>query len=305
MKMKLIDYYKNNGILTEKANFDYLMSNLKETISTYDFFVAWDKVLANVAKVEISLNILNSLIGKENIKSQLRALIKRYPEIVSAIPILIAVREKIIRISDIGKDITYSFKLQMSYSDDEISKIIEFADLCGLIKVLEDKSIKNLVDYYLGVEVGLDTNARKNRSGKAMEKLTEIYIKRICDLNGFNYMPQATATEIRAMYNIDVPVDKTNRNFDFAVFTNNKLYLLEVNYYSGGGSKLKSVAGEFISLSKLISSQSDIGFIWITDGKGWETARRPLSEAFNSIDFVMNLKMLDDGLLNEILTKGL
>ncbi len=78
------------------------------------------------------------------------------------------------------------------------------------------------------------------------------------------------------------------------------LYLIEVNYYSGGGSKLKSVAGEFSSLYTL--TKSDIThFIWITDGEGWLTAKRPLRETFDHIDYVMNIDMIKQGLLKEIL----
>ncbi len=85
-------------------------------------------------------------------------------------------------------------------------------------------------------------------------------------------------------------VNKADRHFDFAIDTGNMLYLLEVNYYSGGGSKLKSVAGEFSSLFSLVKNENT-GFIWVTDGEGWQTAKRPLSETFSVTDYVMNINM--------------
>lgn len=303
--MKMIEKYKTMGILSENAAFEYLLSHLKDTIRTYDFFVAWEKVLGNVSKVEVALNILNSLIGKDNLEIRLKDMIKAYPEVVPVIPLLIAVRDSSIKIAELGGDIEYSFFKRKSYTDEEIEKIVTFCDKCGLLKIIADKNVKNLVDYCIGVEVGLDTNARKNRSGTAMENLTEVYVKAMCDERGFQYLTQATVAKIKIEFGKDVPTDKSDRQFDFAINAKNKIYILEVNYYGGGGSKLKSVAGEFKSLYELISTDDNVGFIWITDGLGWHTARRPLSETFNATDYVMNIKMIEDGLLEEIVAKGL
>lgn len=303
--MKITNTYKELNIANEESAFKYLLDTLKETIKTYDFYVAWNKVLGNVNKIEIPLNILNSLIGKNNIELELRSLIVSYPEIVPIIPILIASRDKKLMIADIGGDIEYDFSYKKNYNDNEIDKIIKFAKESKFLQIISDKKIKNLVDYCIGVEVGLDTNARKNRSGTAMEKLIELYVKKICEDNNFNYISQATANRIKKDFNYDVPTDKADRHFDFAIKAKEKLYLLEVNYYGGGGSKLKSVAGEFKSLSQLIRTRSDITFIWITDGKGWLTAKRPLEETFIETDYVMNINMIEDGILNEIIKKGL
>ena len=302
--MKYIDKYKSMGILSENAAFEHLIKALKDTIRTYDFFVAWGKVLGNVTKIEVALNILNTLIGKEDVEATLKSLIKDYPEVVPVIPFLIAVRGTSIKIADIGGDIEYSFSKRKEYTDEEIDKIVYFAKECGLLKMLADKSIKNLVDYAIGVEVGLDTNARKNRSGDAMENLTEVYIKAICEKYGYKYIAQATASKIKELFGKDVTTDKADRRFDFAIDTGDMLYLTEVNYYGGGGSKLKSVAGEFSSLYTLAKNETT-GFIWVTDGEGWLTAKRPLRETFDHTDYVMNINMIEQGLLEEILVEGL
>ena len=101
-----------------------------------------------------------------------------------------------------------------------------------------------------------------------------------------------------------ITTDKADRHFDFAIDTGEMLYLMEVNYYGGGGSKLKSVAGEFSNLFNLVKNKNT-GFICVTDGKGWLTAKRPLFETFNATDYVMNIKMIEQGLLEEIVMKGL
>ena len=302
--MKYIEKYKSMGILSDNAAFEYLVSNLKDTIRTYDFFVAWGKVLGNVAQIDVSLNILNYLIGKEDIEDKLKDIIKQYPEVVPVIPFLIAVRGTFIKVADMGGDIEYTFSKKKSYSDEQIDKIIFFAKKSGLLKVISDRSIKSLVDYAIGVEVGLDTNARKNRSGKAMENLIEIYVKSICDKHGFKYLIQATVAKIKQGFGKTVSSDKADRQFDFAIDTGTKVYLMEVNYYGGGGSKLKSVAGEFSSLFDLVKNENT-GFIWVTDGEGWITAKRPLRETFDYTDYVLNINMIEQGLLEDIVTKGL
>lgn len=303
--MKMLSKYKELKLISNDDVFGYLISNFRETIKTYNFFVAWQKVVGNISQVEISLNILNSLIGKNDIENCLRDLIKSYPEIVTVIPLLIAVRDTTIQIVDInGKDINYSFVPQKSYSDTEIDELIVFCKLCGLLEMLSHRRIKNLVDYCIGVEVGLDTNARKNRSGQEMETLTEIYVKALCEKNGYKYLKQATVAKINQEFGKYVPTDKSERRFDFAINTDSKVYILEANYYGGGGSKLKSVAGEFKSLHNLITKATDVEFIWVTDGRGWNTALKPLRETFNAIDYVLNLKLVEDGAISEIITHG-
>ena len=162
--------------------------------------------------------------------------------------------------------------------------------------------MKNLVDYCFGVEVGFDTNARKNRTGDIMEKLVYKFLEEFCEENNnLQFIEQATQKRIKEFFNYDIKIDKNSRRFDFALFdrTKNKLFLMEVNYYSGGGSKLKATAGEYQYLNDFVKSQN-IDFVWITDGKGWLTSLKPLEETFIHNDYVINLDMLKNGVLKEI-----
>ena len=168
--------------------------------------------------------------------------------------------------------------------------------------MLKNKHIKSLVDYCFGVEVGFDTNARKNRTGTLMENIVSKFLDEFCNDNAeFTLIEQATQKRIKELFNYDIEIDKNSRRFDFALHNSNskKLYLIEVNYYSGGGSKLKATAGEYQYLNDFIKKQ-DIEFIWITDGKGWLTALNPLEETFNHNDYVINLDMIKNGILEEI-----
>jgi len=305
--MVYLSAYKKLGMKNEEEVFNYLIKTLKRTNRTFDFFIDWGKVFHNIDNIEIELNILNYLIGKQDIKKEFKNLIKRHPDIVVVIPILVAIREKSLEVLvDFKREEweykTYSFKKKESYSDDEIDNIVEFCDKVGLLKIFSDKKIKNVVDYCIGLEVGIGTNGRKNRGGKIMEDIVEWYVQEVCKDLSLEYISQATKSKIKDEWDIDLPVDKASRQYDFAINNNGKLVLIETNFFSDGGSKLKSVAGEFKALNDFLKDKDIIDkFIWITDGIGWETAQKPLKETFGNNDYLINTKMITDGLLKEII----
>ena len=156
------------------------------------------------------------------------------------------------------------------------------------------------MDYCKGIEVGMDTNARKNRTGTSMETICETYVKKLCDKYGYSYISQATADKIKSEFGRTIHLDKINRRFDFAINTPKNCYLVEVNFYSGGGSKLKATAGEYKEVSDMLESQG-LKFIWFTDGKGWNTAKTALRETFEHNDYIFNLDMIKDGVLEEVI----
>lgn len=306
--MKYLDTYSKLGLADEDAVFDYLLSNIKPSNTLWGYFVNWDKVFRHTGAIEVELNILNYLIGKEDFDTEFINLVRKHPEVVKAIPTLLvrdgANKKKfdiLISFED-GKLLYQQFDFtKNSYTDEEIHEFLEFMEKTGLKTLLQDRKIKNLVDYMVGVEAGLDSNGRKNRGGTAMEQISEAYIKRICELHGYEYLAQANAKAIKAKFGIDVPVDKTSRIYDFVVNTPNGLTIVEVNYYGGGGSKLKATAFEYKGLQDVLAGT--FKFVWITDGAGWPSTARPLRETFNHNDYLINLDMLENGALEEILAK--
>ena len=187
----------------------------------------------------------------------------------------------------------------------KIKDYVEFLSAVGLLHFIQNNVGRSLVDFVTGVEVGLESNARKNRSGTIMESILESYIQKIAIKNNMEYSTQCTAKFIKDTWNIAVPTDKARRRFDAVLYSkeHNKIWIFETNYYGGGGSKLKSVSGEFNELQSLINtSDEDITFVWITDGKGWNTSKLPLQEAFGHIPYIFNLKMLSNGFLQDLIT---
>lgn len=289
-------------------DFDNLRTTFQDSIFTWNYFTDFNKAKLNIAKVNVELNILNSLIGKDDIENEFISLIKQYPNIRKVLPLLIATRKNKLQdtsiVSDVG-ELTSENKSYIFYNaiDEKIKKeLLIFFNESGLKEIFINKHVKNLVDYCFGVEVGFDTNARKNRTGKLMEGIVSQYLQDFCNENSnFSYIEQATKISIKENFDYEIRIDKNNRRFDFALHNkqNKKLYLIEVNYYSGGGSKLKATAGEYQALNDFVKSQG-LNFIWITDGKGWLTALNPLEETFNHNDHVINLNMLKNNVLRDI-----
>ena len=282
-----------------QKDFNNLITTFKSSIKTWDYFVNWKKVFANSSDLEITLNKLNYLLGKENLKDEFKKLYSSNPDIVKALPVLLAVRENKLEVFD--KVTKNSEFFDFSGTEKDSEKYYKFLEKSGLARLFQKDGVKNLVDYVMGVEVGLDSNGRKNRGGSLMEEIVESFISELCNKNGFEYLSQARSTAIKSKWGVDVKVDKSERSFDFAVFNpkNKKVKLFEVNFYNGGGSKLKAVCGEFKSLHTELKDQN-IDFIWITDGLGWFTTKRPLEETYNHNDYVFNLNMLEAGILDKL-----
>jgi len=289
------------NLKNEDLLFDKIKQSFKEKITKWDYFVNWEKVFSNIKPIEKELNLLNFLIGKDDIEKEAFSLIKQYPQVIKAFPTLIAVREKSIDILIDTKHFiykNYSFT-KGKLSDDECKELAHFVVNSGIGEILKDKKVKNLVDYATGVEVGLDSNGRKNRGGTLMESLVEEFVSDTCQNLGLQYMPQATAKKIKEQWNLDVVVDKSSRQIDFAINKNGKLFFIECNFYGGGGSKLKSTATEYIEMNRYWNKQG-IEFIWITDGAGWKSTLKPLREYFDKADYLINLELLKENILNSI-----
>ncbi|MEA2097580.1 MAG: type II restriction endonuclease [Patescibacteria group bacterium] len=304
--MKFLDFYKSKlNCNTLDEVFDLLISELKPSNRLWSYFVNWEKVLLNTKKIEISLNILNYLIGKDNFDEEFKYLIKKHPEISEVIPALVVrngkkEKELTILVDFKNKKLIYenfNFRKE-SPSDVDIEKYLLFVKKTGLRDLFISKKIKNLVDYMIGIEAGLDSNGRKNRSGKSMEKIVEVFLEDYCKKSNCKYLKEATAPLIKKEFGFSIPVDKSSRRYDFVIDNKKKPIIIETNFYGGGGSKLKSTAGEYQHLNNIL--KDDATFVWITDGLGWETSKRPLKEAFENNDYIFNLYMLENDILGYI-----
>ncbi len=308
--MKYLNLYKKLGLHNEQEVFDYLIKTLNDTIFTWDYFVQFNKIKSKIYRFETELNILNVLIGKKDIDNYFINLLTEYPNIREVLPLLIAVRQKKLKelkiINNLETLEKYSpydlFDPNKKLTPQLKTRLLNFFKQSGLRSIFLDRNVKNLVDYCFGIETGLDSNARKNRTGSAMEKITEHLIRKtISHKEYLSILTQATPKKIETSFGFKIKLSKASKRFDFAIFNTKKrnLTLIETNYYSVGGSKLKATAGEYKSMFRLFKEQG-IQYVWVTDGLGWLSSKNILYETFLNNDYLFNLNLLRLGILNEL-----
>lgn len=264
-------------------DFSTFMSQLQETNQTLDFFCDFEKINRNVSDIKLSLCMLNSLIGASNMRAAVETLWQRDKSAFNVMDILIAVRSEGRKkvLNRLGECVVLDSLFNT------VDGVMEFLNDTGLGSIFQSRKIKDLSDYVFGIETGLDTNARKNRSGHVMEKM----VGSIFDKNGVEYRTEVYSSEWSAITKM---LGDDEKRFDFVVETTSKTYLIEVNFYSGGGSKLNEVARSYSDLSPKINSVAGFEFVWITDGIGWHSARNKIQEAYNIIPSVYNLTSIKD-----------
>ena len=279
-----------------------LCDTVIETNHTYDFFVDWEKVVRNQAEFKYELSLLGALKDSSNPVQDMRALIDRYPEVVRVLPILLACRESLIKVLDaiepqiIYKDFDLSKRL---YTDAEKDGIVSFAAKTGLLEQLCRMQSAN--DYLLGIEAGLDTNARKNRSGLFLEKIvSEIIGELVTREPGIIWIQGKNFGYVETRFGLPIPVSLKDRKFDNTVIKDGKPTNIEVNFYGGTGSKPGEIVSSYINRSEVLRAAA-WKFVWLTDGCGWRSMKGPLTVGVQGIEYVINTDMLRSGILEKII----
>ncbi len=271
--------YKKLGFNTlEEYNKEFLNTLLK-TNQTYDFFVDWEKVFNKIEDSLIEIQILNSLnkVKDGEIVPAFEKIIHNYPEVVPILPLILAIRDKDITILDLDNGTYKNFNFTTEKHNN--SEIVFFAEKTGLLKLFS--KIDDLYTYLVGLEVGLDSNARKNRSGHIFENIVEECLKNnIKNLKDYHLEKEVTIPFIR------------NKRWDFVIYKNNKPQIfVECNFYNSTGSKPIETANAYVDLQQQI--MEEYTFLWVTDGKGWEKMFTNLQKTYHGIKYILNYKMLN------------
>ena len=261
-------------------DFDEWLSKFRASISSYDYYIDFEKVVKNVDEIKVELNILNSLIGSKNIEEEFEAIVKKYPETLKCIPLLLAVRGNEIYAQDEDGAFLYNFKT-MNY---DVEQYKVFMRKTGLFDMIANHLVNNLVDYALGIETGLDSNGRKNRGGHQMEDLVEKYIVAAGFKKNVNYFKEMYLKDIEAKWNIDLSAlsnqGKAAKRFDFVIKTDKMIY------------------------GKMLSQEADtidgFTFVWFTDGIGWKSARGNLRETFEVMDTIYSIDDMENGAMEKV-----
>lgn len=269
--------------MSNNDRFQSFLAELKETNAGLDFYSDFDKIYRNVSEIAFSLNTLNYLIGKANISEAVKVIWGRDKKAFDVMDILIATRRKDNKLFLNAEQKAYP--IHSLFTSEQ--GVVQFLEETGLADLFRQKKIKDLVDYVFGVETGLDSNARKNRSGFIMESR----VAGLLNAAGISYNEQVSSCnypELEAVLGVDQKV------FDFVITTRSKTYLIEVNFYSGGGSKLNEVARSYTDVAPKVNSVPGFEFVWITDGIGWHSAKNKLQEAFAAIPCIYNLTTINE-----------
>ena len=283
-----------------KRNFKEWFSTFTDSIATYEYYTDFNTAYKNINKIKVELNIMNSLVGSKNIEKDFDNLFNRYPEIRKCLPLLVAVREKEIKVVDDGEKLKYNFT-----NIDDIELLKRFMRKTGLFDLISNHLVNNLVDYATGVEVGLGSNGRKNRGGHLMEDVLQGFIEKEGFVLNQTYFKEMYLKDIESRWNIDLSslsnLGKVAKRFDYVVKTKNCIYAFETNFYSSSGSKLNETARSYKMIAEESKNIKGFAFVWVTDGLGWGDARNNLEETFDVMDNLYNIKDLSNGKLKEIL----
>ena len=287
-------------------NFSTWLSGFRDSIADYGYYIDFEKVHRNVDNIKVELNILNSLIGSKNIEVDFENLMRKYPEVLKCIPLLLAVRANEIYCQDEngGHLFQFDFGKYPPNSHAHYERYKYFMRETRLFDLLENHIVNNLVDYATGVETGLDSNGRKNRGGHLMEDLVESFINKAGFVKDKTYFKEMYIHQITAKWGIDLSAisnqGKMEKRFDFVVKTPGMIYGVETNFYGSGGSKLNETARSYKTLALETDTINGFTFVWFTDGKGWTSARNNLEETFDVMPHIYNIKDLENGIITEV-----
>ncbi len=278
---------------SELLNFDstedfvqHFLDSLLDSNWTYDYFVNWDKVFDNLKNSLVEIGILNSLnkVPPEELESNFRNILRKYPDVVEILPSILAIRwankSKIIPIFDF--DYQNSLKINFYKNEFDIDEIVNFSIKTGLLNLFN--KIDDLYSYLVGTEVGLDSNGRKNRSGHIFEDIIGNLLE-----NNFANINNIEVKKEDATVSID-----RDKRFDYVIYKDNiPEYAIECNFYNAGGSKPIEVAHAYVELQKELDDKN-IKFVWVTDGQGWRKMSKKFNAVIDDIDFLVNYNMLNE-----------
>ena len=281
-------------------DFKLWLSTFRESIADYKYYIDFGTVYKNICEYESQLNLLNGLVGSKNIETDFYKLCGEHPDVLEAIPLLLAKREKEIYCIDHNGGYTYLFS-RRNLDEADKKQLSYFMKETGLFDLLANRLNGSLLDYAIGVETGLNSNGRKNRGGHLMEDLVESYIVKAGFVKNKTYFKEMYLSDLEQRTGLDLSAlsneGNTAKRFDFVIFGKRSIYACECNFYASGGSKLNETARSYKTLALEAKGIAGFRFVWFTDGIGWNSAKNNLEETFDVLDDLYNLKELEDGIL--------
>ena len=305
--MKQLAVYDALGLRNPDQVFGFLMETFHDNLREWDYFVNWNKAFSNTERHIPLIEEWDSLLNADDFDAQFRELLRRKPRLSTTIPFLIvrdgseSTQFSIVTDSPDWREGLRQFDFSTpAVSDGQIEEALEFVTKTGVKRLFQSGGISSVRDFLLGAEAGLDSNARKNRGGNAMTNIVGRLLAELSERTHSQILSEAYTKDIESEWGVKLSHVSPNRRFDFALNSNGQVFVIEINAYGGGGSKLKATAGEYTGLQDELRD-TPLTFVWITEGAGWHTTKIPLRQAFDSIDHILNLRLIEEGALEEIL----
>lgn len=293
--------------------------NILSTNRGFNYYVDWTNI-NGYQEYLVEIHAMDILIrcNEESFADQFFTLVKKLPTVTLLFPYLFGLAKKerdrlhqgidnlIIIQDELDKadHLVYNFSKKLdSLSEKDIEKYYDFFVQMGLKHLYQNIIEKSTLDYIAGVLVGMDSNGRKNRGGKAFELACQPLLEKICEKYHLTLFSQKQFKILRD-YGFDVSEDMANRKADFIIFNEKqrKAINLEVNFYNETGSKPEEIIDSYINRQKDLWADG-INFGLVTDGKCWETATNQLTKGFRHLDYLLNFYLLKHGMLEEIILK--
>jgi type II restriction enzyme len=282
-----------------KRDFDAWLSQFRASISNYGYYTDFEKVLNNVDCVQSKLERYNDLLGVEDVESMFECMIREDSTLIEVIPILVAIRTKSVFVLHDGVEYDFDFK-RMNYP---IEKYTEFMREMGVFDLFKSGKVKDIPTMVVGVEMGLDTNARKNRGGHLMEDLVESKLIEAGFIKDETYFKETYIEEIEQRFGVDLSCISNNsqatKRFDFVVKGKDYIYGIETNFYTGGGSKLNETARSYKTIALELKYHPRFKFVWFTDGNGWKSARKNLKETYDVLPDIYCISEMESGIIKD------
>lgn len=309
---------KNFQTLSIDEKKEIFTSTLVSTNRGFNFYVDWTN--AEMYKdFDIELEALNVLINIQNdqeFKEKFFQLVKKLPSVIKAFLLLFALSKKereaiwrgkeilnILEDVDLDKDnLEYDFNFNKKSEKDEIEKYYMFFVKMGLKNLFQNFLEKSVIDYVIGVLVGLDSNGRKNRGGKSFELASEPIIKEVCQKYDIALFTQKQFKFLKEEYDVNIDENIANRKADFILKKGDKILNIEANFYFDAGSKPEEIIDSYINRQDDLK-KNGIQFLYLTDGiKCWgNTDKNQLIKGFKTISYILNFYMLKNQYFEDII----
>ena len=280
-------------------DFNKWIGKFRESIADYKYYVDFSSVYAHINKYQKEIELLDTLIGSKTIERDFLKIIKKNPNVLKCIPAMLAKRENIIPCTDNDGTVKYDFS-SLKLSTDQY---ITFMKKTGLFDLFKNRLAGSLSDYLLGIEAGLNSNARKNRGGHLMEYLVEKFIIDAGYIKDKTYFKEMYLSDLEKLSGLNLNKLSNNgtvsKRFDFVIIGKKRVYACECNFYASGGSKLNETARSYKTLALESKGIKGFKFVWFTDGLGWLSAKNNLKETFDVLEDIYNIDDLENGIIKK------